>query len=335
MTPDTTLTLGTFQFQGLEIPAEIQGVGAQQRLAVHKFPGGARIIDAMGVDYSPLSWSGLFFGSGSLSRLATLKTLAAAGQPLSLTWHTFNYTVLIRDFGSVERRQFEISYNISCEVLSDNSNPVTTSTTLTSTAAITADGLSASAIAADLVADSATATTAAAYEALQNQIEDTVSQITALVGLIIDLVYAVPSQIASIVQSLAIAQNQVTSLISGCESTIGAQPGFAGLVVGVDALTLALNFASVESAMLAEIELWNLDGLLGRMAANLNALNESPNTLTVAGGNLFEIAANEYGDVEDWTAIATANGLTDPFITGPVTLTIPLAPADNGGILSS
>lgn len=45
--------------------------------------------------------------------------------------------------------------------------------------------------------------------------------------------------------------------------------------------------------------------------------------VTVAGGNLFRLAAEHYGDHTQWVRIARANGLRDPFLVGLHTLTIP------------
>ncbi|WP_293857192.1 LysM peptidoglycan-binding domain-containing protein [uncultured Alsobacter sp.] len=57
--------------------------------------------------------------------------------------------------------------------------------------------------------------------------------------------------------------------------------------------------------------------------------------ITVTGGTLFAIAAQYLGDATQWNRIARLNGLTDPFLTGTVTLRIPPANANagNGGIL--
>jgi nucleoid-associated protein YgaU len=38
---------------------------------------------------------------------------------------------------------------------------------------------------------------------------------------------------------------------------------------------------------------------------------------------LYDVAAQHYGDGSKWQAIAQANGLTDPNLTGINTLTIP------------
>ena len=58
-------------------------------------------------------------------------------------------------------------------------------------------------------------------------------------------------------------------------------------------------------------------------------------TITVAGGNLFQLSSQYLGRAEDWNRIAALNGLTDFLITGVVTLKIPPVDknAGNGGIL--
>jgi nucleoid-associated protein YgaU len=63
--------------------------------------------------------------------------------------------------------------------------------------------------------------------------------------------------------------------------------------------------------------------------------NQTVTTITVAGGNLFQLAAQYLGDGTQWNRIAALNGLADPVLTGTVTLKIPPydANAGNGGIL--
>jgi hypothetical protein len=56
-------------------------------------------------------------------------------------------------------------------------------------------------------------------------------------------------------------------------------------------------------------------------------------TIMVAGGNLFAIAAAELGDATQWIRIAQLNNLSDPMLTGVVTLRIPdRDPNATGGI---
>jgi len=47
-------------------------------------------------------------------------------------------------------------------------------------------------------------------------------------------------------------------------------------------------------------------------------------TITVAGGDLYRVALDQYGDATAWIQIAQANNLTDPVVRGVQTLEIPL-----------
>ncbi len=56
-------------------------------------------------------------------------------------------------------------------------------------------------------------------------------------------------------------------------------------------------------------------------------------TITVAGGNLYQLALQHLGDATQWNRIAQANGLLDPVIVGVVTLKIPsVNAAATGGV---
>jgi len=56
-------------------------------------------------------------------------------------------------------------------------------------------------------------------------------------------------------------------------------------------------------------------------------------TVTVAGGNLFALAALYLNDATQWIRIAQANRLSDPQLTGVNTLIIPpVNPAAGGAI---
>lgn len=46
-------------------------------------------------------------------------------------------------------------------------------------------------------------------------------------------------------------------------------------------------------------------------------------TLTVTGGTLFDIANRFLGDANRWVDIANLNDITDPWLTGVVTLVLP------------
>lgn len=54
-------------------------------------------------------------------------------------------------------------------------------------------------------------------------------------------------------------------------------------------------------------------------------------TINVSGGNLWQIAARELGDATQASRIAALNGITDPFLTGQVTLLLPPVDATQTG----
>ena len=56
-------------------------------------------------------------------------------------------------------------------------------------------------------------------------------------------------------------------------------------------------------------------------------------TMTVAGDNLFRIAAEQLADATQWIRIAELNELSDPMIVGVTNLEIPdTDPGAGGGI---
>jgi nucleoid-associated protein YgaU len=61
----------------------------------------------------------------------------------------------------------------------------------------------------------------------------------------------------------------------------------------------------------------------------------SVQVVTVAGGNLFALAAKYLNDATQWIRIAQANNLRDPVLAGVVTLTIPAVNAAAGGGIAS
>jgi nucleoid-associated protein YgaU len=94
---------------------------------------------------------------------------------------------------------------------------------------------------------------------------------------------------------------------------------------------------AVETKQLAQ--LYQLQALLTEIQINLQLLQQGGvgQVITVNGANLFQLAAQYYGDATLWTTIAQANGLNDPEIPAgeSVTLVIPTQTTATGGILSS
>jgi hypothetical protein len=114
----TIVLLGPVPFTSWEIPEEI-AFGGSQMTHIHKMPGGARRIDAMGADPDNIAWKGTFIDLPGNAKARLLDVMRMGGQPWTLAWSTFNYQVVIKEFKPVYVRETWIPYTISCEVIQD------------------------------------------------------------------------------------------------------------------------------------------------------------------------------------------------------------------------
>ncbi len=242
------LLLGPVLFQGFEVPERI-GFGGRQRMAVHDLPGGARVIDALGRDDTPVVFGGVLSGPDASLRAHEIDLLRAQGAPLPLTWDSYFYTVVIADFRATYTRANWIPYRIVCTVLRDEAEALV-QTGLTLLTQSTADlGSAASLLGgsvdltganAALAAPGATTLGTGAYSAAQS--------------------------------ALAGTQSAVSGAITTAEGTLGpiAAGGFAGgdAAGGIAALGGATGAAGQLAALSAA------QGYLGRTATNL--ANASP-----------------------------------------------------------
>ena len=114
-----TLTLGGIVFTDFEIPEDIDNSGGKQMLAIHKLPGGGRVVDAMGPDSDPIRWSGRFRGSTAEERAGLLEYMGSTGQQILLTYSLRRYQVVIDSFEADFHQTYEIPYSIACTVVLD------------------------------------------------------------------------------------------------------------------------------------------------------------------------------------------------------------------------
>lgn len=319
----TTLTLGDFEFARFEIPQNIP-FGAEQKLNVHQLVGGKRVIDALGPIPRNPSWSGWFVGENALARARYLKGFAEDGKARSLTWDELAFTVVVRSVECDYKLGWRIPYTITCEVVSDDTAPVSALPSPSPEQLVGDDMANASALAANLGIPALTSAVGAVSSAL--------SQINTFVG-------TARSQIRSVLQPLADARAVAGSLLNQASATLANVGNLASLNGAIpnpvadftSRLSLTATNAA-NSGMLAD-----LDSHLARMETNIAAVGSGTANLTVAGGNLYALAAQEYGDPMAWTALAQANGLADPMISGIATVVVPAkpAPADSTGVLNA
>ena len=132
---DTVLLLGPIAFTDFEVPAGIT-FGGSQRIAIHRLPGGARVIDTLGRDDATLTFSGIFTGTNATLRARAIDELRALGLPLPLTWDIFYYSVVIDRFQADYQNSHWIPYRISCTVIRDEAAAIVESAISIATAAL-------------------------------------------------------------------------------------------------------------------------------------------------------------------------------------------------------
>ena len=316
---ETTLNLGSFEFAELEIPAEIR-IGGAQRLSMHELVGGARVIDAMGRTDRPLEWSGILLGETAISRAQALDAMRIAGLPLPLVWSAYSYQVIVREFEAAYQRKAQLAYRIVCEVLADLTTPVASAASSTVGQQIRDDIVQADAMAVS-IGDLPLSTV---MGALDSAIANVSSFAT-----------AAQSTINGVLQPLAAVQARVGVIITSTANTIANVTTLGGVLPNNPLSMAAARLTGQVAAMSQAGVLYNLRNVLGRMGNNLGAVTAAPTVIATSGGNLFDIARKSYGSATEWTGIARANNVVDPFIVGPRTLTVPTRPDNADGLLRS
>jgi nucleoid-associated protein YgaU len=317
---DTKLTLGDFTFEEFEIPDRIP-LGGEQALVVHKLPGGARVVQSMGRDDAPISWSGLMLGPDSLDRARQLDLMRAQGLPLQFQFFGFNYQVKIKSFVPSIERFYRVPFTIELMVVVDNTQGQPQPGEDSADTTIRADTATAVTL-ADQVGD--------------DQVSAAVDQLNTSVGAVPDFSQASPAALAPVSASANAVLAQATITSDGDDVTVASVDTVGGVATGYPVSTSAPAFQAQLAATQRLPVLASLMSVVGRISANVALLgpNTSARRVTQAGGSLFKLAEQEYGDASRWSAIAQANNLTDPVLTGVQTLDIPQNPADAGGVFT-
>lgn len=318
MKPDTSLILGDFIFARFEIPEKI-GFGGDQKLVVHELVGGQRVVDAMGRSDAPLEWSGILTGPSALERARYLDNLRVAGKELLLTWSEFSYFVIVQSFRCSFERAYKLPYSITCIVVEDATSPVKTIAYSGVDEAMREDMTSATTL-GDSIGDI--------------ELSGLLATLDTAIAAVSSFATAAQSTIQSVLQPLAAVQTRVGILLESVGNTVTNVTTLGGILPNNPVSQQATKLLEQVNAMQQLPVLYNLSAVTGRMVGNLGTVGSGVKTLSLAGGNLFEVAANEYGDATAWTGIAQANDLTDPQLAGVNTLTIPTNPT-TGGVLTA
>lgn len=314
----TYVQLGGITFADLEVP-EVISWGGDQALSVQKLIGGARVIDAMGRDDAPITWSGIFMGSSAFDRAQYLNSSRVAGQQLELSWGGLDFTVVIKSFRADYRLNVYIPYEITVEIVTDNVTSTSPNLPPDVDMQMDTDMNSASALGGNI------------GDATLSGLMSTLNTAVSAVGTFAN---ATQATIAGVMNPLAAVQGRVTTLLNAAQIIASGVTTPGGVLPGAP---LSQNVAALTAQLASFQEQANcvqLQGFCGRMAHNTVSIGTNATSITVGGGNLFALASKYYKNQDAWTGIANANGLSDPQLSGINTLTIPALPdRKSGGVL--
>lgn len=320
MKPDLKIQLGAFEFVGQAVPQSIK-IGGTQNLAVHQLVGGKRIIDAMGPQPEPLSWSGWLVGEQAMEQYLYLNALRAQGKELAFSFGDLSYQVVVSSFTADFQRRYQMPYTITLEVVTDESLK---------------GGLPAVPQVKDLLADDGN-TAQSLADKLKSKfpsISSAVSTVQSAIGKISDFAKATTAEINSVLEPIREARDLVRDATATVENTIQSVTTLGGILPDNPVSQSASRMIEQVNAHLDSENLYTLDSVLGRMQTNTGNANTGNKSVTMAGGSLYNVAANEYGDASAWTSIARANNLLDPVVDGVKNLIIPAKPDGAGGVMN-
>ena len=338
-----TVTLGDFVFTNLEIPPSIP-LGGTQALAVHNMVGGLRNVDAMGPIEAPLEWVGLFFGENALDRAKYLDNLRVKGKPLSLTWSDLDFIVVIDKFVFNFDREWQIPYSISCVVIKNNGQPVTTIADVQDLDFILFDQVNK--------VETETIVISSHGDGILEQIKSKVVDFKAACAKVNSFIKATTAVITDIKNQIQDVEVMVTQELASINNFVQNVTTLGGILPYNPVSINAANMLNVATSLNNQSKLLNLKYSLGSINKDLaqvkavsgnsvsnttttNNIFPLPTTQVIQYGNLYQLASMYYGDAMKWVLIANENGLSSPYVNSPISLRIPVDSNSTGGVLNA
>ena len=110
------MQIGPITLNDFEIPQSVT-FGGRYRLAVHKSAYGTRVIESLGPDENDIQFQGIFSGPTAEDRARALNELRLSGNPIWLSWNSFQYKVVISRFNLTYRNPSWILYKATCVIV--------------------------------------------------------------------------------------------------------------------------------------------------------------------------------------------------------------------------
>jgi hypothetical protein len=277
----------------------LSDLGSKQKAVVREYAGGIVTAQLYGSFPKTISWCGKLFGSGAVDRSFELQKLCDNGQQVTLQWSQFSFDGFVEDYQVIARAPNEIDYKMVFR-------PVVNNSTVTGGNAVANNDPFASTVANGQATMTQQATSPASGGSLSSSIQQGVSSLDQAINQALQQTGGSVSAISSVTaQSL---QSQISSL----------QNQLAPIINGSDPIA-----ASAAADLNGTLSILNV--------AFGSTLNPSITTIQAVNPNLYQLAAQYYGDPTLYWVIQDANDLSDPLpdTNGPISLVIPVEPTSN------
>jgi len=309
----TRLILGDFEFLDFEIPERLV-VPGRQKTVTHQMIGGARVIDVLGVEYDAFSWSGIITGANASDRVTALERMRDAGKQITLTLDSYSFTVVITNFVPVYEFIYRRPFTIEVGIVARNDSPLRVDALTGALNALVNSDVGKALGLADVVNVSSVTSAVTA-------VQSAVAQVT-------DFAHATVDTVQTIVRPIVAAQALISQSISQLEASASEITTLGGLVPGNPIAKTISNLLTQADLTTRTPALYQMQSVLSRLNKNVQSgqTADGVREITLSGGNLYQVASDQYGDASLWGSLASANNLTDPQLTGINTLTIPSNP---------
>ncbi|PRP68694.1 hypothetical protein BUE93_20730 [Chromobacterium amazonense] len=306
----TRVAVGSFEFQGLEVPESIT-IGAKQQTVVHKLTGGKRIVDVLGVDYDSIGWKGWMLGPTAGERVKALEALRDAGEAVVFVLEDYHFKVVISHFAVEFSHRYRRQYTIELEVIDRaDAKPAGNALSGSLDALINSDVGSALGLANVINVQAVT---------------DAVTSVQSAVSSVQSIANATAATVQTVIRPIVAAGQVVNAVIGQVGGAIQDITTLGGLIPGNPVSKAANNHIRQVQAYTQLPALYELQSVLGRIEKHVLAgpLASGTASVVTSNTNLQSLAAQAYGDQSQWTRIAAANGMTDPKVAGVQTVVIP------------
>lgn len=283
------LTLGAIVFSTEETPDRWNIGAGEQMLHTTDMPGGSRVVQDFGNTASEVSWTAKFMGPNIAIRVKQITAYRVSGEVLTLSWKDERYKVKIKSFNPGYRAAYN-EYDIVCVVVDD--------------------GNGAFAVKSQASVD-------AEVSALQSQAQQQQTGVSN-----ID-----PTGDSMYGQQLSSLWSALQDALPLSQNIVAQGPNIVNLA-SVAILAVQAYQATISPTAPQYPYTSGLIASLQALSANVQA-GESTGTASIPGGDLFTVAASQYGDVTQAFVLAQANGYVYPILPASVEATLQLPPTQS------